>query len=267
MTNEILRVENLVKNFGKLEVLRGVSTSIHKGEVVSIIGPSGGGKSTFLRCLNRLEEPTSGQIFFKGQDITDKKLDIARFRRQIGMVFQNFNVFPHLTVLENIKVAFQSRMYYSMADGLTRDSYYEREENGCDERARELLRVFDMEEMADWNANSLPYGLQRKLEICRAMATNPKLLLLDEPAAGMNPIETQELMVTIQRIREKFGVTILLIEHDMKLVMGICERIYVLNYGRIIAEGTPAEIRQNREVVAAYLGDAAEEAETEKEGA
>ena len=172
----------------------------------------------------------------------------------ISRTFQNIRLFKSMTVLENIKVAFQSRMYYTMVDGLARDTYYEREENGCDERARELLRVFDMEEMADWNANSLPYGLQRKLEICRAMATNPKLLLLDEPAAGMNPIETQELMVTIQRIREKFGVTILLIEHDMK-------------YGRIIAEGTPAEIRQNREVVAAYLGDAAEEAETEKEGA
>lgn len=183
----------------------------------------------------------------------------------ISRTFQNIRLFKSMTVLENIKVAFQSRMYYTMLDGLLRDTYYDREENGCDERARELLRVFDMEDMAEWNANSLPYGLQRKLEICRAMATNPKLLLLDEPAAGMNPIETQEIMETIRQIREKFGVTVLLIEHDMKLVMGICERIYVLNYGRIIAEGSPEEIRNNREVVAAYLGHAVEE--TQKEGA
>jgi branched-chain amino acid transport system ATP-binding protein len=159
-----------------------------------------------------------------------------------------------MTVIENIKVAFQSRMYYTMLDSAMRDTYYDREEEGCDRRARELLRVFDMEHLAEQNANTLPYGQQRKLEICRAMASNPKVLLLDEPAAGMNPIETQELMETIRLIREQFLVTILLIEHDMKLVMGICERIYVLNYGRVIAEGTPQEIKNNPEVVRAYLG-------------
>ena len=169
-----------------------------------------------------------------------------------------------MTVLENIKVAFQSRMHYTLLDSAIRSTYYDREERGCDERARELLRVFDMEDLADHNANSLSYGQQRKLEICRAMASNPKVLLLDEPAAGMNPIETEELMNTIKTIRERFAVTILLIEHDMKLVMGICERIYVLNYGRIIAEGTPDQIKNNPEVITAYLGAADEE---EKEGA
>ncbi|MDY2834867.1 MAG: ABC transporter ATP-binding protein [Candidatus Aphodomonas sp.] len=259
-------MKNLGIRFGGLHAAEDVNLAIYEHEIVGLIGPNGAGKTTIFNMMTGVYMPTEGEIELMGKSI--KGMPTYKITYEgISRTFQNIRLFKSMTVLENIKVAFQSRMYYTMVDGLARDTYYEREENGCDERARELLRVFDMEEMADWNANSLPYGLQRKLEICRAMATNPKLLLLDEPAAGMNPIETQELMVTIQRIREKFGVTILLIEHDMKLVMGICERIYVLNYGRIIAEGTPAEIRQNREVVAAYLGDAAEEAETEKEGA
>ena len=262
----VLAMKNLGIRFGGLHAAEDVNLAIYEHEIVGLIGPNGAGKTTIFNMMTGVYMPTEGEIELMGKSI--KGMPTYKITYEgISRTFQNIRLFKSMTVLENIKVAFQSRMYYTMVDGLARDTYYEREENGCDERARELLRVFDMEEMADWNANSLPYGLQRKLEICRAMATNPKLLLLDEPAAGMNPIETQELMVTIQRIREKFGVTILLIEHDMKLVMGICERIYVLNYGRIIAEGTPAEIRQNREVVAAYLGDAAEEAETEKEGA
>ena len=163
-----------------------------------------------------------------------------------------------MTVLENIKVAFQTRMHYSVADGVLRTPKYAKEERGIDLRARELLSVFDMEDVADTRADSLPYGQQRKLEICRALASNPKVLLLDEPAAGMNPSETQELMETIKLIRSRFSVAILLIEHDMKLVMGICERIYVLSYGKIIAEGTPAEISRNPEVIAAYLGTTTE---------
>ena len=266
MSETLLKLENITQRFGGLTAIADVSIHVDKGEIVGLIGPNGAGKTTIFNMMTGVYMPTEGEIELMGKSI--KGMPTYKITYEgISRTFQNIRLFKSMTVLENIKVAFQSRMYYTMVDGLARDTYYEREENGCDERARELLRVFDMEEMADWNANSLPYGLQRKLEICRAMATNPKLLLLDEPAAGMNPIETQELMVTIQRIREKFGVTILLIEQDMKLVMGICERIYVLNYGRIIAEGTPAEIRQNREVVAAYLGDAAEEAETEKEGA
>ena len=159
-----------------------------------------------------------------------------------------------MTVLENIKVAFHTRMQYSPLSGIVRASSYQTEEMGIDIRARELLRVFDMEDVAQAQADSLPYGQQRKLEICRALACNPKVLLLDEPAAGMNPIETAELMATIKIIRNQFSVAILLIEHDMKLVMGICERIYVLNYGRVIAHGSPAQIGKNAEVIAAYLG-------------
>jgi len=172
----------------------------------------------------------------------------------IARTFQNIRLFKSMTVLENVKVAFHTRMHYSPATGILRLPRYAREEEGIDLRARELLRVFSMEDAADTPADGLPYGQQRKLEICRALASNPKVLLLDEPAAGMNPIETKELMETINLIRDRFHITILLIEHDMKLVMGICERIYVLNYGRVIAEGKPAEIRNNPEVVRAYLG-------------
>jgi branched-chain amino acid transport system ATP-binding protein len=172
-----------------------------------------------------------------------------------------------MTVLENIKVAFHTRMNYSPADGIFRLPRYAREEAGIDLRARELLRVFNMEGSAETRADGLPYGQQRKLEICRALASNPKVLLLDEPAAGMNPIETRELMETIALIRERFSVTVLLIEHDMKLVMGICERIYVLNYGRVIAEGSPADIRNNPEVVrATWATGRNEETRTAKGG-
>ncbi len=260
----VLEMKKLGIRFGGLHAAEDVNISIYEHEIVGLIGPNGAGKTTIFNLMTGVYMLTEGDIELMGKSI--KGMPTYKITYEgISRTFQNIRLFKSMTVLENIKVAFQSRMYYTMLDGLLRDTYYDREENGCDERARELLRVFDMEDMAEWNANSLPYGLQRKLEICRAMATNPKLLLLDEPAAGMNPIETQELMETIRQIREKFGVTVLLIEHDMKLVMGICERIYVLNYGRIIAEGSPEEIRNNREVVAAYLGHAVEE--TQKEGA
>ena len=210
--------------------------------------------------LTGVYAPTEGDVVLLGKSIVGKAThEITNLG--ISRTFQNIRLFKSMTVLENIKVAFQSRMYYTMLDGVLRNTYYDREEEGCDRRARELLSVFDMEHLAEQNANALSYGQQRKLEICRAMASNPKVLLLDEPAAGMNPIETQELMRTIQIIRERFNVTILLIEHDMKLVMGICERIYVLNYGRVIAEGTPDEIKNNPEVVTAYLGASDEDAE------
>ena len=258
----VLEMKNLGIRFGGLQAVEDVNIRLTNNEIVGLIGPNGAGKTTVFNLLTGVYLPTDGQVLLLGKPISGKQTyEITR--DGIARTFQNIRLFKSMTVIENIKVAFQSRMYYTMLDGSLRDTYYDREEDGCDRRARELLRVFDMEHLADSSANSLPYGQQRKLEICRAMASNPKVLLLDEPAAGMNPIETEELMATIRLIRERFSVTILLIEHDMKLVMGICERIYVLNYGRVIAEGTPAEIKNNPEVIRAYLGTGADKAQKE----
>jgi branched-chain amino acid transport system ATP-binding protein len=220
---------------------------------VGLIGPNGAGKTTVFNLLTGVYLPTDGDIALLGKSILKRKTHQI-VMAGMARTFQNIRLFKSMTVLENIKVAFHSRMYYSVFAGVFRLPQYAREERGIDLRARELLRVFHMEDAADTRADSLPYGQQRKLEICRALATNPKVLLLDEPAAGMNPIETKELMETISLIRDRFSVAVLLIEHDMKLVMGICERVYVLNYGQIIAEGTPREIANNPEVIAAYLG-------------
>ncbi len=259
----VLEASGLGIRFGGLQAAEDVNLRLGDNEIVGLIGPNGAGKTTVFNMLTGVYQPTEGDIQLMGRSIVGHPT-YKITNEGIARTFQNIRLFKSMTVLENIKVAFQSRMHYTMLDAAMRSTYFDREERGCDERARELLRVFDMEDLADHNANSLSYGQQRKLEICRAMASNPKVLLLDEPAAGMNPIETEELMATIQTIRERFSVTILLIEHDMKLVMGICERIYVLNYGRIIAEGTPEEIKNNREVVTAYLGA---DDEQEKEGA
>ena len=259
----VLEMRHLGIHFGGLHAAEDVNIQLHDQEIVGLIGPNGAGKTTVFNLLTGVYAPTEGDVLLMGRSL--KGMPTYKITYEgVSRTFQNIRLFKSMSVIENIKVAFQSRMYYSMADGTMRDTYYDREERGCDDRARALLRVFGMEDQAEKNANALPYGQQRKLEICRAMASNPKVLLLDEPAAGMNPIETQELMETIESIRELFGVTILLIEHDMKLVMGICERIYVLNYGRIIAEGTPDEIKSNPEVIAAYLGAPDE---SEKEGA
>jgi branched-chain amino acid transport system permease protein len=252
----VLEMKNLGIRFGGLQAVEDVNVRLTNNEIVGLIGPNGAGKTTVFNLLTGVYVPTEGQVLLLGRPISGKPTyEITN--DGIARTFQNIRLFKSMTVIENIKVAFQSRMYYTILDSAMRDTYYDREEDGCDRRARELLRVFDMEHLAEQNANTLPYGQQRKLEICRAMASNPKVLLLDEPAAGMNPIETEELMQTIRLIRERFSVTILLIEHDMKLVMGICERIYVLNYGRVIAEGTPTEIKNNPEVIRAYLGSGA----------
>ena len=259
----VLETSNLGIRFGGLHAAEGVNIKLQDNEIVGLIGPNGAGKTTVFNMLTGVYLPTEGDIKLMDKSIVGLRT-YKITNSGISRTFQNIRLFKSMTVLENIKVAFQSRMHYTLLDGAMRSTYYDREERGCDERARELLRVFDIEDLADHNANSLSYGQQRKLEICRAMASNPKVLLLDEPAAGMNPIETEELMNTIKTIRERFAVTILLIEHDMKLVMGICERIYVLNYGRIIAEGTPDQIKNNPEVITAYLGAADEE---EQEGA
>lgn len=227
MTNEILRVENLVKNFGKLEVLRGVSTSIHKGEVVSIIGPSGGGKSTFLRCLNRLEEPTSGQIFFKGQDITDKKLDIAQFRRQIGMVFQNFNVFPHLTVLENITLA------------PTLELKIPREE--AEAEAMALLAQVGLSDKAGEYPRKLSGGQKQRLSIVRALAMHPEVMLFDEPTSALDPEMVKEVLNVISGLA-KSGMTIVIVTHEMGFARSISDRVLFICDGVIKEEGNPDTI-------------------------
>ena len=253
----VLETKNLGVRFGGLQAADKVNIKLYDNEIVGLIGPNGAGKTTVFNLLTGVYQPTEGNVFLLGNSITGKKtFEIAN--AGVGRTFQNIRLFKSMTALENIKVAFNSRMNYSIATGILRLPKYKREELGIDIRARELLRIFNMEDVADVTASNLPYGQQRKLEICRALATNPKLLLLDEPAAGMNPSETKELMETIGFIRDHFKITILLIEHDMKLVMGICERIYVLSYGKMLAEGTPSEIQNNPDVISAYLGSSAE---------
>ena len=256
----VLEIKNLGIRFGGLVAAEGINLTLRNNEIIGLIGPNGAGKTTVFNMLTGVYAPTDGEIILLSKSINGMPThDITK--NGIARTFQNIRLFKSMTVLENIKVAFHTRMQYSPLSGIVRGSSYQTEEMGIDIRARELLRVFDMEDVADTQADSLPYGQQRKLEICRALACNPKVLLLDEPAAGMNPIETAELMATIKIIRNQFSVAILLIEHDMKLVMGICERIYVLNYGRVIAHGSPAEIGKNPEVIAAYLGTPDRESE------
>ncbi len=249
----VLETNGLGIRFGGLQAAENVNLRLSDNEIVGLIGPNGAGKTTVFNMLTGVYLPTDGDIKLMGKSIAGKKT-YEIVNAGVARTFQNIRLFKSMTVLENIKVAFHTRMHYNAGSGILRLPKYWREERAIDIRARELLRVFNMEDCGDTRADGLPYGQQRKLEICRALATNPKVLLLDEPAAGMNPAETKELMETISLIRDKFSVAVLLIEHDMKLVMGICERIYVLNYGRVIAEGTPAEIGGNPEVIEAYLG-------------
>ncbi len=249
----LLTISDLGINFGGLKALSDVSLTIHTDEIVGLIGPNGAGKTTVFNLLTGVYQPTAGNITLDGVALVGKKT-YQITREGVARTFQNIRLFKGDTVIENVKTAFQCRMKYSILSGVLRLPAYHREEFEIDRRARELLSVFDLERFADERADSLPYGAQRKLEIARALASNPKLLLLDEPAAGMNPIETQDLMKTIQSIRSRFSVAILLIEHDMSLVMGICERILVLDYGQVIALGTPDEIRSNPRVIGAYLG-------------
>ena len=250
----LLEVKNLSISFGGLRAVDNFNLQINEGELYGLIGPNGAGKTTVFNLLTGVYKPNEGSIILDGKNITGKKtIDINR--AGIARTFQNIRLFKSMTVLENIEIAFHTRMHYTLFDTLLRTKKYRNAERGARERALEILSVFGMQDMADQGADSLPYGMQRRLEICRALAASPKVLLLDEPAAGMNPTETHDLMETIGIIREKFGTTILLIEHDMKFVMGICERIYVLNYGSIIAHGTPDEIKRNPEVITAYLGN------------
>lgn len=250
---ELLKTENVSMVFGGLKAVSDFNIKLGAGELVGLIGPNGAGKTTAFNMLTGVYQPTTGSITFDGENIVGKK-PYQVTKAGIARTFQNIRLFSELTVLENVKIAFQSRVKYGLLETVFRVGRYFTEENAIEAEARRLLSIFHLEGLADETAKNLPYGAQRRLEIARALATKPKLLLLDEPAAGMNPQETQELMEMIRWIRKEFGLTILLIEHDMALVMGICERIYVLEYGEIIAEGTPKEIRENPEVIRAYLG-------------
>ena len=250
----MLEVTSLGISFGGLRAVDELSMKIEKGGLVGLIGPNGAGKTTVFNMLTGVYRPTDGGIRLDGQNLIGKKPhEICKLG--VARTFQNIRLFSGLTVLDNVKTGLHNEITYSLAESLFHVGSYRKKERAMNERAMELLSVFGLENVADYKASNLPYGKQRKLEIARALATDPKLLLLDEPAAGMNPNETGELMETIELVRKKFGVTVLLIEHDMKLVSGICEYLYVLNFGRLLAEGTPSEVLQNPEVVTAYLGE------------
>lgn len=258
MSNPILKVSNLSKNFGGLAAVSNVSLEIEPGELIGLIGPNGAGKTTFFNLLTGEYEPSSGLV----------ELNIDNKNRQIGglapykitelgvaRTFQNIRLFKSMTVLENVKVAMHKNIHYGLGASLLRLPSFYNEERAIEEKALEYLKDVGLYKKRNELATSLPYGEQRRLEIARALATNPKILYLDEPAAGMNPQETKELTDLIDHLRKKYGLTIVLIEHDMSLVMKVCERIYVLNYGKLIASGTPEEIKNDPFVITAYLGE------------
>ena len=249
----VLECINLGITFGGLKAVEDFNLGIGQTEIAGLIGPNGAGKTTIFNLLTKVYQPTTGSILLNGQDI--QNMDTAHVNRSgIARTFQNIRLFSNLTVEENVKVAMNNQMHYNMISSLFRLPSYWREEKEAHEKALELLSIFNMENEANVKAGSLPYGAQRRLEIVRALATQPRLLLLDEPAAGMNPSETSELMETIRKIRDTFQIAVMLIEHDMNLVMNICEGICVLNFGKVIAKGTPKEIQANPAVIEAYLG-------------
>ena len=252
----LLEVNNLSISFGGLRAVDDLTFSIEKGELYGLIGPNGAGKTTVFNLLTGVYKPTEGIIKLDGSDITGKKtIDINQ--AGIARTFQNIRLFKQMSVIDNVKVGLQNdkELSYSSLDGILHTPKYRRVEKEIEAKALEILKVFNLDESKDVLASNLPYGQQRKLEIARAIATKPKLLLLDEPAAGMNPNETAELMETIQLIRDKFEMTILLIEHDMKLVSGICERLTVLNFGRELKQGVTKDVLNDPEVIKAYIGE------------
>lgn len=250
----LLDVKDLSISFGGLHAVDDFNISIKKGELYGLIGPNGAGKTTVFNLLTGVYKPNEGIITLDGVDITGLKT-IEINKAGIARTFQNIRLFKELSVLDNVKVGLHNHHKYSTLEGILRLPGYYREEKVMNECAMELLHVFDLDNEADYLAANLPYGKQRKLEIARALATEPKLLLLDEPAAGMNPNETKELMETIRFVRDNFDMTILLIEHDMKLVSGICEELTVLNFGRVLAQGETSAVLNNPEVITAYLGE------------
>ena len=250
----LLKTTNLGISFGGLRAVDDVNIEIKDGELIGLIGPNGAGKTTIFNLLTGVYKPTDGDISLNDISI-NKKNTPQIVALGVARTFQNIRLFKNLSVLDNVKMALNSSMKYNTFEAIFRLPRFWKEEKEITDKALDLLDIFDMAEMANVISGNLSYGQQRKLEIARALATNPKLLLLDEPAAGMNPNETRELMKTISFIRNKFEISILLIEHDMDLVMGICERLYVLNFGKVIASGLPDEIQNNKEVIAAYLGE------------
>jgi len=254
----ILSVKKLTKSFGGLTAVSNLNIELNQGELVGLIGPNGAGKTTVFNLLTGVYVPTSGTITLS-RDGSEKTLQGLKpytiCKAGLARTFQNIRLFKDLTVLDNVRIAMHKNVRYGLMSSFFHLPSYGREEKKLIEESMELLRIFKLEDKKDEFARNLPYGEQRHLEIARALATNPILLLLDEPAAGMNPAETAQLTETIRWIREKFKLTILLIEHDMSLVMKICERIYVLDYGIIIANGTPDEIKSNQRVIEAYLGE------------
>lgn len=254
MANAVLETKKLGIDFGGLTAVNNFNIVINDNEIVGLIGPNGAGKTTVFNLLTKVYEPSRGDIFLNGESIL-KKSTIEVNKAGIARTFQNIRLFGNLTVLDNVLVGMHNHIDYNTFEGILRTRKFHDEEKKAREKAMELLKIFNLDKDAENLAGALPYGKQRELEIARALATEPSLLLLDEPAAGMNPSETVELMETIKKIRDVFHISILLIEHDMKLVMGICEKITVLNYGMVLASGTPEEIQNNPEVIKAYLGE------------
>ena len=279
MSTPVLHVEHITMQFGGVVAVNDLSMDIYPGEIVALIGPNGAGKTTAFNCITGVYEPTNGRVDFMGEPIvcnhprgkmkksyagaeSERYLSLPTVsytpdkitKRGIARTFQNIRLFDNMSVEDNVRIGLHNQVRYGMFSGIFRMPGYWRGEREMHERALDLLSIFDMQDLANHQAGSLPYGAQRRLEIVRALATNPSLLLLDEPAAGMNPHETEELMENITKIRDQFHIAILLIEHDMSLVMGICEGICVLNYGKIIAKGTAEEIQNNPVVIEAYLG-------------
>ena len=250
----LLEVKNLSIAFGGLKAVDGFHIDIEKGQLYGLIGPNGAGKTTVFNLLTGVYKPDTGSIELGGTNIAGKKTTEIN-QAGIARTFQNIRLFKDMSVLDNVKAGLHNRHRYSTLEGILRLPRYRKVEKEMDERAMELLKVSDLEKECDFKASNLPYGKQRKLEIARALATEPRLLLLDEPAAGMNPNETAELMETIRFVRDTFDMTILLIEHDMKLVSGICEKLTVLNFGQVLCEGPTSQVLKNPEVIKAYLGE------------
>lgn len=251
----LLEVKELTRAFGGLLAVSNANMQLEPGELVGLIGPNGAGKTTIFNLLTGVFEPSSGDVIFDGKRLNGLK-PYQVTKQGIARTFQNIRLFQNLSVIDNVKIGYHLNAKASLAASLLRFPI-RKEEKEITRKAAELLEIFELQDRADELAKNLPYGEQRRLEIARALAAQPKLLLLDEPAAGMNPQETQELLSLIRWVRERFGLTILLIEHDMHLVMNLCERIYVLDYGVTIAEGTPDEIKRNPRVIEAYLGEEA----------